>query len=540
MLSQGEAILQAAGPEKKEQALAELTGFRTSRDQLLIRINQVADPFEKEMNEVREKSHTTSVRSKQLIRVVLSVGVLLALILSWLTIRSITIPLREMAAVATGIAVGDIDQQVTHHASDEIGALATVFRQSIDYLRELASAAISVSRGDLTGQISPKSDRDVLSRSFRSMVATLREMTERMQTGAQTLAHAISDISTAARQLTASVTETAAAVSQTASTVEEVKQTAYVAGRKAQEVSDSSQKTVRISQVGEVSVEQAVNGMSGIRTQMTSIVHSVTKLNEQSQAIAAIISAVNDLAEQSNLLAINAAIEAAKAGEAGKGFAVVAQEVKTLAERSKQATAQVRTILSDIQRALRVTMQESESGAKTAETGAAQAEQAGESIRGLSKSIAEAANAVTLIAASSQQQIVGMVQVATAIANIKTSSTHNADGMRQVESSTQNLKQVGQTLKELVEQFKLARTREAVPLLSHGPSTFEENETFCDHPGVIQDDPAVSINMPSTPGRRCRRAIPWCSPRMSSALLSASACVAVGAMTHASRLRCRG
>jgi methyl-accepting chemotaxis protein len=221
-------------------------------------------------------------------------------------------------------------------------------------------------------------------------------------------------------------------------------------------VSDSGQRTVRISRAGEIAVEQAVSGMTGIRTQMTSIVRSVTKLNEQSQAIATIIAAVNDLAEQSNLLAINAAIEAAKAGQAGKGFGVVAQEVKSLAERSKQATARVRTILNEIQQAIHVTIQESESGAKTAEIGAFQAEQAGESIRALSKSITEAAHAVTQITASSQQQVVGMEQVAAAIVDIKTSSAHNADGMRQIESSTQNLHQVGQTLKELVEQFKLA------------------------------------------------------------------------------------
>lgn len=461
-LSKGRALLQTASSGQKERARAEVTEFRTGRDKLLIDINQAAKPFETEMNVVREKSYITSARAKQLTHIVLGVGVLFALILSWMTIRAITIPLREMAAVATRISVGDIDQQVTYHANDEVGALAAAFRQSINYLRDLTSAATSVSQGDLTVQPISKSDRDVLSQSFHSMVGTLREMTERMQAGAQTLAYAIGNISTAARQLTTNVTETAEAVSQTASTVEEVKQTAYVAGSKAQEVADNGQRTIRISKSGETAVEQAVSGMTGIRNQITSIVCSVTKLDKQSQAIATIIAAVNDLAEQSNLLAVNAAIEAAKAGQVGKGFGVVAQEVKSLAERSKQATARVRTILNEIQQAIRVTIQESESGAKTAETGAFQAEQAGESIRALSKSITEAANAVTQITASSQQQVIGMEQVATAIANIKTSSAHNADGMRQIESSTQNLHQVGQTLKELAEQFKLAEKNTAV------------------------------------------------------------------------------
>jgi methyl-accepting chemotaxis protein len=108
----------------------------------------------------------------------------------------------------------------------------------------------------------------------------------------------------------------------------------------------------------------SIEGMKKIQTQMESIAESVVKLSEQSQAIGEIIASVNDLAEQSNLLAVNAAIEAAKAGEQGKGFAVVAQEVKSLAEQSKQATSQVRTIFNDIQKATTAAVLATEQGAR--------------------------------------------------------------------------------------------------------------------------------------------------------------------------------
>jgi methyl-accepting chemotaxis protein len=152
--------------------------------------------------------------------------------------------------------------------------------------------------------------------------------------------------------------------------------------------------------------------MNRIREQMESIAETVVRLSEQGQAIGGIIATVNDVAEQTNLLAVNAAIEAAKAGEQGKGFAVVAQEVKSLAEQSKEATVQIRGILSDIQRAVSAAVMATEQGSNAAEAGVKQTKEADDSIRILADSIVEASQTATQIAASSQQQLVGMDQVA--------------------------------------------------------------------------------------------------------------------------------
>src|SRR5205823_8146844 len=116
-------------------------------------------------------------------------------------------------------------------------------------------------------------------------------------------------------------------------------------------VADTAQKAAAISQTGKKATEGSAEGMNRIRQQMEAIAQSMVRLSEQTQSIGQIIATVDDLAQQSNLLAVNASIEAAKAGDQGKGFAVVAQEVKSLAEQSKQATTQVRSILSDIQKA---------------------------------------------------------------------------------------------------------------------------------------------------------------------------------------------
>lgn len=291
------------------------------------------------------------------------------------------------------------------------------------------------------------------------MAGSLRNITDRkhieeqLREGAELLATATLQIMTSLSQLVASTTETAAAVTQTATTVDEVKQTAYLARQKAADVSTSAQHAVQVSQDGSKAVEAATIGMNRIREQLHSIAESVVKLGEQSHTIGDIIATVNDVAEQSNLLAVNAAIEAAKAGELGKGFAVVAREVRNLANRSKQATAQVQTILSDIRKASTVAVMVTEQGTKSAETGVHQALEAGESIMALSTSISEAAQIVSQIAASGQQQVIGMDQVAAAMENVKIASTQNANEMRRIEGAAQNLNKVGQTLQQLVSQL---------------------------------------------------------------------------------------
>ena len=281
----------------------------------------------------------------------------------------------------------------------------------------------------------------------------LRAQAQEVIQGVGVVSEAVSRILTSMTQVVSSATQTAASVTEAATTVEEVKQTSSLSNQRAMDVAKIAERAVQVSQTGEMSVQEAVEGMSLVRDQMQSIAESVLKLGEQSRAIGEIITAVSDLAEQSNLLAINAAIEAAKAGEHGKGFAVVAQEVKNLAEQSKEATAQVRTMLEQIQRAANVAVMVTEQGTKSAESGVKQSIEAGESIRALANSIAEAAQAVGQISASSQQQLVGMDQVATAMQDIKEGSQENVASMREIESSVQNLSEVGASLESLVSGY---------------------------------------------------------------------------------------
>jgi methyl-accepting chemotaxis protein len=277
-----------------------------------------------------------------------------------------------------------------------------------------------------------------------------RTITRELRESIIQLSASSAEILATTTQVASGAAETAAAVSETTATVEEVKQTAQLANQKARYVSDSAQKASNVSQAGRKSVEEAIHGMRRIQEQMESIAESIVQLSEQSHAIGEIIATVNDLAEQSNLLAVNAAIEATRAGEQGRSFGVVAQEIRSLAEQSRQATSQVRTILGDIQKATNIAVLATEQGNKAVEVGVKQSSETDEAIRMLSASINEAAQAATQIAASSQQQMVGMDQVVLAMNNIKQASEQNVAGTRQAELAAQSLYEMGGRLSALV------------------------------------------------------------------------------------------
>jgi methyl-accepting chemotaxis protein len=406
---------------------------------------------------VTAQSEETAANATKTVSVVFAIAAFLAVGLGWAITRSITKPLAKMTTAASRIADGDIVQQIDYISKDELGTLAEAFRQLIGYIQNIATAADTVSKGDLTVRIAPKSEHDVLSQSFVRMVSTLREMNGRIQEGTQVLASSISQILTSVSQVAASTTETASAVTETATTIEEVKHIARASNQKAKDVAVNSQQTASISLGGEQALERAAAGMRHIRQQMDSIADSVIRLGEQSQTIGNIITSVNELAEQSTLLAVNAAIEAANAGEQGKGFAVVAREVKNLATQSRNATAQVQSILNDIQKAANIAVLVTEQGTKSVEVGVDQSLEAGDSIRLLSRNITEAAQIMTLIATSSEQQLLGIDQVAHAMANVQRATSQNAEGIRHIEGAARDLQSVGETLKALAARYTLSR-----------------------------------------------------------------------------------
>ncbi len=362
---------------------------------------------------------------------ILLAALLLAFLLSARLQRFISAPILALTSAARLISEKkDYSLRAEKQSTDELGVLTDAFNQMLGDIQERAGA---------------------VQRANDSLRAQAAGMTE----AAGVLAASASQIVAATRELAASAADAATAVTQTTTTVEEVRQTSQVSSDRAKAVSDQAQDAAEVAKTGKGAVDETISGMGGIREQMAAIAECILGLSAQSHAIGEIIASVDDIAAQSKLLAVNAAIEAAKAGEEGRGFSVVAQEVKTLAGQSKQATTQVRAILSDIQKATGRAVLATEQGSKAVEAGVRQSSAAGESIASLAESISGAAQAAVQIAATNRQQLVGMEQVAIAMENIKAASTQTVQSTRQVETAAQQLQDLGLKLKQLVENLKV-------------------------------------------------------------------------------------
>lgn len=336
---------------------------------------------------------------------------------------------------------------------------AFVAHQIVDPLQVLTGAAGRVSKGELNIVMPTCHDEDEIG----SLTVALDGMVDKVRTDTKQISDAIAVLTSSVGQIVVSTSQSAASSSQTAATVtettvsaEEVRQTTMVATQKGRFVAELAQQAAQISLVGKNASEDIIQQMTTVREQMRAIASSMATLTDKSQAIAEITTSVDELSQQSNLLAVNASIEAARAGEMGKGFAVVAQEVKALSNQSKQATAEVRRILTDIQQAAGHAALSIEQGSRTVETAVRQSAEAGRSIESLAHSVAEAASAAAQIAAASQEQLTGIDQVVLAMQGIQEATKQHVDSSRQIEEAAQSLTAIQDVLETLVAKYKLS------------------------------------------------------------------------------------
>jgi methyl-accepting chemotaxis protein len=283
----------------------------------------------------------------------------------------------------------------------------------------------------------------------------ITQITEDIKEGINVLGSSSSEIQATVAEISTGAAETATSISETTTTVEEIRQTSMVSGKKAKNLMENSQKASDIGERGLETSQMMIDAMAKIDKQMKNILTTITKLSEQNRSIGEITTTVSDIADQSNLLAVNAAIEAAKAGEHGRGFSVVAQEIRNLSEQSKKSTAQVKDILNEIQKSVSQAVEVINQGAQTVEEGNRTVSEDRIVVETLIDSINEATEAAVQISSSSQQQMAGMDQIVPAMENIKQASEQNVSGIRQTEEAVKSLYELGESLKNVIAKYKL-------------------------------------------------------------------------------------
>ncbi len=294
-------------------------------------------------------------------------------------------------------------------------------------------------------------------RMLLELGTSINRTLDRLQNVATEISHALKRLDddtqqildATSRQITMA-NEQDAVVTETTATVNEVRATVTETAERAQSVAETAQVSVDISRGGTDAVAETISGMEIIRRRVEDIADNILVLSEHTQQIGEIIATVNNLADQSRMLALNASVEAARAGEEGKGFAVVAMEVRNLADQNRDATIQVREILGEIQRATNTAVMVTEEGSKGVDTGQSLVNRAGDSIRELAAAIEEAAMAALQIAASTRQQTIGMDQLTQAMRTIKHSTTETVGSTMQVEASVQRLREAAYRVSDVL------------------------------------------------------------------------------------------
>ncbi|PKN98726.1 MAG: hypothetical protein CVU42_10950 [Chloroflexi bacterium HGW-Chloroflexi-4] len=468
------------------------------------------------------------------------IAIIMAAVASTWLARFITNPLLEIVTVAEKIArEGDLSQRSTTRYQDEVGLMSDSFNQLIGSLHEMALVAEEISVGNLTVDVHPKSANDDLGKAFKNMIASLRETVSNVAVNATDLNQSASELSDASlqarsatdqitssmQQMAASSQEQSVIVASTSNSVDQMARAIEGVAKGAQEQSLSVSKATEITdqisaairqvaqnanavstdsasaadaaQKGSQTVEITLTGMQTIKTKVGAASLKIEEMGQRSQEIGAIIETIEDIASQTNLLALNAAIEAARAGEQGKGFAVVADEVRKLAERSTLATKEIGSLIKGIQNTVSEAVQAMEESSIEVKQGVENANLAGQALTDIlaatdavNKQAALASEATARMEAASQElvnavdavsQIVEQNtaateemaatsnEVAQSIEHISTSTQQNNAEVEEVSGSTEemsaqiaevteaavSLSNMANALNQIVAQFKL-------------------------------------------------------------------------------------
>jgi len=409
-----------------------------------------------------------------------SVLAIIVLVALWFLSRTIARPVQVLTGLVETASNGNLDVEVDIKSNDEVGTLAAAYGKMVRQIKQMleneqeqraymenivqdyVAFTAEVGKGNLAGRISLNGNAQkhddplvVLGESLNMMTGSLHTMIGQIREAANNLSTSTSEIMAATTQQASGSSEQSAAIAQTTTTVDEVKAIGEQAVQRAQEVVEAANRTVEVSRSGQQAVHDTIEIMAQIKERVEGIAENILALSEQTQQIGDIIATVSDIASQSNMLALNASVEAARAGEHGKGFAVVASEVRTLAEQSRQATAQIKSILQEIQKATNATVMATEEGTKVVDQGVRLAARSQESIKQLAEVIEESSQRAVQVVAGGRQQSSGVEQIAMAMQNINQAMVQSLASTRQAEQAAQNLNQLAQSLNESVKRYNL-------------------------------------------------------------------------------------
>ncbi|MFZ5439619.1 MAG: methyl-accepting chemotaxis protein [Myxococcota bacterium] len=350
-----------------------------------------------------------------------------------------------------------INSLIERVASEQKVGLAR--RDEMRHLLESAQAALSalVSHGDLTSfQWTPVDDPviDPLLDGFSKVIETLRTFVREINEAALRLSSSANEVLAASTQHESSSTEQAAAIHETTATMEELKHASAQIAENAGAVARVAEETLNSARSGRGAIGEFIEAMQQIRADGIAVSESITKLLRRVERIGTVVEVIDEIADRSDLLALNAALEGSRAGEAGKGFSIVAAEMRRLAENVLDSTKEIKNLITEIREATAAAASAADASRTATEQGERLGSVAASAVEGILAGVQETSDAARVINLATQQQRTATEQVVASMAEIEDVTRQTTQASKQATSAAAELTQLASRLSDLIKRFK--------------------------------------------------------------------------------------
>jgi twitching motility protein PilJ len=383
-------------------------------------------------------------------------------------------PVSELVDYSHKFAAGEYSSRPQIDSNDDFGLIAENFTRSSERINravlnheaqenlqksvtEFLTVVSQIGRGDLTlrGRVTSDGLGNVVD-SVNYMLDNFVKVLERVRKAAIDVSSSANEILLSSEDMASGAVQQDQEITNTSSAVEELTVSMKQVSNNAEASAEAARRALDAAEQGNRSVRDTLEGMQRIRSSVQATAKKIKSLGDRSLEISEIINVINDITEQTNLLALNAAIEAARAGEAGRGFAVVADEVRKLAEHSRAATKDIAALIKAIQAETNEAVVVMEEGTKEVEVGARLADQAGKALEAISSVVRQSAELVQEISLASKQQVRGTEGVANAMQIISNITRQTSQGARQTARTVENMVKLSEQLNEALSQFRIS------------------------------------------------------------------------------------
>jgi len=372
--------------------------------------------------------------------------------------RDMTASLRRVVDAANQIAVGDLAavQALPTSRHDEIGILAQAFDRNVQALKDMANVAERIAAGDLVVAVNPRSERDVLGHALANMVTRLSSLVGEVQRTGHDVNTSVNEIAGTARQQQTTATEIAATTTQIGATSKEISATSKELVKTMNEVSQVAEQSAVLAGSGQAGVTRMEDTMRHVMDAAASINAKLAVLNEKAGSINQVVTTITKVADQTNLLSLNAAIEAEKAGEYGRGFAVVATEIRRLADQTAVATYDIERMVKEIQSAVTAGVMGMDKFSEEVRRGMQEVQEVGSQLSQIIQQVQALAPRFEAVSEGMHAQATGAEQITESLGQLSDAAHQTVESLRQSNQVIDGLNRAAEGMRSSVSRFNVA------------------------------------------------------------------------------------